>query len=241
MKKITYDIEWNVERSHWWFSGRRRLLKFLISSLGIRRNSLVVDVGCGVGSNLAFLKSMGLRVIGIDSEMYSLSFAKTLSGGPLVNGDLLRLPIKSDSIDLMIATDIFEHIEEDVLGMKEIYRVLKRGGKAIITVPAFMFLWGIQDRVGMHKRRYTKKEFLKKIESERFTILKSSYFNFLLFFPILLTRRMIRLLGLKIESENRINFPVINFFLKVLFGLEPWLLRYVSSPFGVSIYCVAKK
>ncbi|MDI7258315.1 MAG: class I SAM-dependent methyltransferase [Thermodesulfobacteriota bacterium] len=241
MKKITYDIEWDLERSHWWFDGRRRLLKFLISSLDIRKNSPVIDVGCGVGSNLTLLKSMGYKVIGIDSEIYSLSLARKVSGVPLVNGDLLMLPVKSNAISLLIATDILEHLEKDAIGLREIYRSLEEGGKVILTVPAFRFLWGTQDIVGMHKQRYTKKELLRKIEQEGFIILKSSYFNLILFFPILLMRRMIRLFGLKIQSENKINHPIINFFLKILFSVEPYLLKNISFPFGVSIFCIAKK
>ena len=241
MKKITYDIEWSLERSHWWFTGRRRLLKALLSSSKIRRDSSVNDVGCGVGSNLTLLKSMGFKVIGIDSEIYSLSLAKNLLGVFLINGDVLRLPIKSNSIDLIIATDILEHLNEDTIGIKEIHRTLVREGMAVLTVPAFEFLWGTQDVVGMHKRRYSKKEFLRKLEYEGFTILKSSYFNFILFIPILVVRRIIRLLGLKIESENEINFPLINFFLKAIFSLESHILKYFSFPFGVSIFCMAKK
>jgi len=241
MKKITYDIEWNLERSHWWFTGRRRLLKTLLSFLKIRRDSTVIDVGCGVGSNLTLLKSMGFKVIGIDSEIYSLSFAKKLSGVFLINGNLLRLPIKSNSIDLIVATDILEHLNEDTIGIKEIHRTLAREGMVVLTVPAFEFLWGTQDVVGMHKRRYSKKEFLRKLEHEGFTILKSSYFNFILFTPILFARRMIRLLGLKIASENEINFPLINFFLKAIFSLESFILRYFPFPLGVSIFCIAQK
>jgi SAM-dependent methyltransferase len=241
MKKITYDIEGEVEKAHWWFTGRRRLLKSIIQSLNIRKDSFVIDVGCGVGSNLILLKSMGLKVIGIDSEIYSLSFSKNLSRVPIVNGDLLGLPIKSNSIGLFIATDILEHLNEDRLGIKEIHRSLKQGGKVIITVPAFGFLWGTQDIVGMHKRRYSKKELLMKIEQGGFTVLRSSYFNFILFVPILFVRRLIRLIGLCIESENEINFPLINFFLKTIFSLEIHFLKYVSFPFGVSIFCVAQK
>jgi SAM-dependent methyltransferase len=241
MKKITYDIEWNLERSHWWFTGRRRLLKTLLSSLKIRRDSTVIDVGCGVGSNLTLLKSMGFKVIGIDSEIYSLSLAKNLFGVFLINGDLLRLPIKSSSIDLVIATDILEHLNEDTIGIKEIHRTLAREGMVVLTVPAFEFLWGTQDVVGMHKRRYSKKELLRKLEHEGFTILKSSYFNFILFTPILFARRMIRLLGLKIASENEINFPLINFFLKAIFSLESYILKYFPFPLGVSIFCIAQK
>jgi SAM-dependent methyltransferase len=242
MKKITYDIEWNLERFHWWFTGRRRLLKSLISSLKIRQNSLIVDVGCGVGSNLDLLKSMGFKVIGIDSEIYGLSLAqKSISEVLLVNGDLVNLPFKSDSIGLVIATDIIEHLDDDSIGIKEIHRALKQDGNVILTVPAFKSLWGIQDVVGMHKRRYSKNEFLKKIEQAGFTVLKSSYFNFFLFFPILFGRRLIRFFRLRIESENRINFPLFNFFLKTIFSIEPFLLKYFSFPFGVSVFCIAKK
>jgi SAM-dependent methyltransferase len=241
MKKITYDIEWNLEGTHWWFTGRRRLLKFLLSYLSIRRDSPVIDVGCGVGSNLPLLKSMGFKVIGIDSESYGLSFAKNLSGVLLINGDVLNLPVKSNSVELVIATDILEHLDDDSIGIKEIHRTLTRKGKVILTVPAFEFLWGIQDIIGMHKRRYSKNEFLRKIEREGFTVLKSSYFNFFLFFPIFLGRRLIRLFGLKIESENKINSPLINVFLKSIFSLEIYALRYFSFPFGVSIFCIARK
>ena len=241
MKKATYDIESNLEKSHWWFAGRRRLFKTLLSSLMIHNGSTVLDVGCGVGSNLPLLKSMGFKVIGIDSEIYSLFFTKKTSGVPLLNADLLTLPIKSNSVGLIIATDILEHLEKDVMGIKEIYRVLGRMGKVIITVAAFQALWGTQDIVGMHKRRYSKKELAQKIEQEGFTILKSSYFNFILFFPILLARWFIRFWGLDIESENKINHPLINIFFKTIFSLEPYLLRYISFPFGVSIFCVARK
>ena len=242
MKKITYDIEWELQNSHWWFQGRRRLLKSLLSRKGIQKNCPLVDIGCGVGSNLGFLQSLGFIAIGMDSEIYSLSLAKRrLTAIPLINGDLLRLPFKTNSVELIIATDILEHLQDDIRGIKEIHRVLKQEGKVVLTVPAFKFLWGIQDDVGKHQRRYSKKQLREKMEKEGFKILRFSYFNFFLFFPILLSRRFIHLLGLRIDSENRINAPLINFFLKGIFYLESSLLKYFSFPFGVSIYCVAEK
>jgi len=242
MKKMTYDIEWNLERVHWWFAGRRKLLKWLFASLSLPKESWVIDIGCGVGSNLRLLQSIPSKLVGVDSEMYSLLLTKkSLSAVPLVNGNLMKLPIKADSIDLILASDVLEHLDEDTIGIREIYRTLKREGKVIFTVPAFRSLWGVQDIVGMHKRRYSKKELVRKIEGEGFKILRSSYFNFFLFFPILIGRRIIYLLGLRIESENEINFPLINFFLKTVFSIEPYYLKYFSFPFGVSIYCIAKK
>jgi SAM-dependent methyltransferase len=242
MKKITYDVEWNLERFHWWFVGRRKLFKFLFSFVGLQNDLRVIDIGCGVGSNLRLLQSMQSKLVGMDSEMYSLLHTrKSLSAVPLVNGDVMRLPIKTDSIDLILASDILEHLDEDTIGIREIYRTLKREGKVLFTVPAFRSLWGVQDIVGMHRRRYSKKELVRKIEGEGFKILRSSYFNFFLFFPILIGRRIIYLLGLRIKSENEINFPLINFFLKMVFSIEPHYLKFFSFPFGVSIYCIAKK
>ena len=242
MKKITYDIEYNLERTHWWFTGRRILLGALLSSLKIDQKSLAVDVGCGVGSNILLLNSLGFRVVGVDSEIYGLSLAqKNLPKVPFVNADLMMLPFKTNSIGLILALDVLEHLDEDLIGIKEVYRTLKPGGKVIFTAPAFRFLWGIQDEVGMHKRRYLKKELNRKIKDQGFRVLKSSYFNFFLFFPIFLARRLIHLSGLKVESENKINSPIINSFLKTIFSLESYVLRCFSFPFGVSIFCIARK
>jgi SAM-dependent methyltransferase len=242
MGKNSYDIEWEVEGLHWWFVTRRKLLKSILLSFNFSLiKGIVVDIGCGVGSNLKLLRSLGVSAIGLDKSIYALSLAKNRLKLPLINGDLNKLPIRSKSIGLIIAMDVLEHLENDLNGIREFYQVLKEGGILILTVPAFKFLWGTQDIVTGHKRRYSIKEISSKLKNEGFEILRSSYFNFFLFFPILLTRRMIHLLDLKIESENKINFPFLNSILKTVFSFEPYLLNYFSFPFGVSILCIARK
>jgi SAM-dependent methyltransferase len=241
MKKTSYDIEKQVEGFHWWFSVRRKLLKSILSTLPLPLASLALDIGCGTGANLKILGSTGLNVIGIDRSIYALSLTTKKIDSPLINGDVNELPIRPESVGLILAADVLEHLENDLNGIHEFYQALKKGGLLILTVPAFSFLGGIQDIVTGHKRRYSKKDILNKLRAEGFDILRSSYFNFFLFFPILLARRIISLFALKIDSENEINFPLINFFLKAIFSLELYLLKYVSFPFGVSIFCVARK
>jgi len=241
-KKLTpYDVENKVESFHWWFVVRRKLLRLILSFVNIPTNCLTLDIGCGTGSNLKALVSAGLFPIGLDQSIYVLTLVKEKIGCPLLVGDLNKLPLKTNSVGLIIAMDIFEHLQEDVVGICESYRVLGEGGLLIVTVPAFKFLWGIQDEVTGHRRRYSRKEIVKKLREAGFDILKSSYFNFILFFPILFARFIIRLFGFKIESENELNFPLINFFLKVIFSLELYVLKYFSFPFGVSIFCIARK
>ena len=236
-----YDIEWQVEKYHWWFSIRRKILGDLLTSINISKKEWAIDIGCGVGSNLNVLSSKGIYSIGLDHSLYALTLVKKRLELPLINGDLNKLPLRSNSIGLIVAMDVLEHLDNDVNGISEFYRVLKKGGKLILTVPAFGFLWGIQDKVTGHKRRYLMMDITEKLRHEGFNIIRSSYFNFLLFFPILLMRRMIGFFGLKIESENKINHPLINFILKAIFSLEPYFLKYISFPFGVSILCVGRK
>jgi len=236
-----YDVESKVERFHWWFVTRRRLLRSVLASLNITKNRVCLEVGCGTGANLRIVLTAGLYGIGLDRSFYALSLLKRNDNFPLLAGDLNDLPIKTKSIGLVIAADVLEHLEDDAKGIIESYRVLGKEGMLLVTVPAFNFLWGIQDIVTGHKRRYSRKEINNKLEAVGFDVLKSSYFNFFLFFPILIARRIIQLLGLKIQSENEVNSPLLNFFLKVIFSLEVPLLKYASFPFGVSILCVARK
>jgi SAM-dependent methyltransferase len=236
-----FEIDWKVESFHWWFSVRRKLLRSLLSSLSLPQGSIALDVGCGVGSNLAALTSTGLRVVALDLSFQALSLARTRHNCLFINGNLSNLPIFPNSVGLIIATDILEHLRDDAAGIASLRQALKEEGILILTVPAFRFLWGIQDKVTGHERRYSQHEIIEKLEQGGFEILRSSYFNFFLFFPILAARGMMRILKPKIPSENVINAPIMNSLLKAIFSLEPFLLRYLTFPFGVSVFCVARK
>ena len=237
----SYDIETKVESFHWWFVVRRKLLRLFLSFLSLPHECVVLDIGCGTGSNLKVLEIIGRTVIGLDRSFYALSLARKKTSSSLLNGDLSKLPIRPQSVGLIVAMDILEHLDDDATGIRSLHQALKQQGILIITVPAFRSLWGIQDEVTGHKRRYSRQEIVNKLRRGGFEIMKSSYFNFFLFFPIVIARRLIHLAGLRIESENEINFPIINFFLKAIFSLESYVLRWCSFPFGVSIFCIAKK
>ena len=240
-KDHPFDIDWMVEPFHWWFVVRRKLLRFLLSSIPFSEGSLALDMGCGVGSNLAALTSMSFRVVALDLSFQALSLAKKRHECSFINADLTQLPFLPNTFGLIIATDILEHLEDDSAGIASMHRVLRDEGVLILTVPAFRFLWGIQDRVTGHQRRYSRQEIINKLEQGGFEVLRSSYFNFFLFLPILLGRQALRLIRPNIPSENIINSPMINFLLKAIFSMEPVMLKYFSFPFGVSIFCIARK
>ena len=115
-------------------------------------------------------------------------------------------------------------------------RVLKKGGRALIFVPAFMWLWGVQDDISNHRIRYTKKQIVERLEKAGFEIERATYANWTFFAPILAGRTLMKITGIKPESENNVNVSALNGVFGKLFGAERfWLKNFISrSAFQLS-------
>jgi hypothetical protein len=121
------------------------------------------------------------------------------------------------------------------------YRVTKKGGRSLIFVPAFMWLWGVQDDVSNHRIRYTKRQIVERLETAGFAVERATYANFTFFAPILGGRTLMKLTGLKPESENNVNISALNGVFGRLFSAERHWLKRLNFPFGVSIVITARK
>ena len=108
-------------------------------------------------------------------------------------------------------------------------------------VPTFMFLWGVQDEVSNHRRRYRLAELRRAVSEAGFTVERTTHANITFFMPVLLVRKLMRLTGIRTETENSINIPALNRVFGAIFGAERHWLRYLNIPFGVSGLCVARR
>jgi len=244
MKKQTYTDIYMYEQNHWWYKARRKLALFLIERYARKeRNKSVriLDVGCGTGGLMKELVHLG-EVTGIDMSEEAVAFCKKRGIYSVYMGKIEQLPFEDNSFDVVVALDILEHIDDDAQGAKELYRVLKPNGLAVVFVPALMLLWGTTDVAGQHKRRYTKKEINNCLKGGGgFSIVRSTYFNTILFIPILVVRLLARLLKYKVVDEFRPGVSILNKLFYGIFSMEIVLLRTVSFPIGVSIFSVCKK
>ena len=244
MQKHTYAIMDRVEDSHWWFVGRRTILESFLEKIvddlpdvsGVRR---ILDVGCGTGANLEMLENFG-KAEGVDVSDDALEFCKS-RGLNVHKGIAEKLPFEDESFDIVTALDVVEHLDDDVEGLKEMHRVLRKGGKSLIFVPAFMWLWGVQDDISNHRIRYNKTQIVERLEKSGFQVTRATYANFTFFAPILAGRTLMRLSGVKPESENNINISALNGIFGKLFSAEKHWLNFSNFPFGVSIVVVAEK
>jgi SAM-dependent methyltransferase len=242
MQQHTYAIMNRVEDSHWWFVGRRLILESFLKEIVQRleiQNPKILDVGCGTGANLEMLAQFG-ESEGVDVSDDALEFCKA-KGLKAHKGLAEKLPFEDASFDLVTALDVVEHLDNDVEGLREMNRVLKKDGRALMFVPAFMFLWGVQDDVSHHRIRYTKKQIIGRVKDAGFEIERATYANITFFAPILVGRAVMKLTGIKPESENNITIGALNGFLGKLFGAERLWLKNFNFPFGVSIVIVARK
>lgn len=242
MEPSVYANEAIVEANHWWFVGRRKLFAAEIARAGISNEARVLDIGTSTGTNLRMLRELSYRhVTGLDFSQDAIRFCEEKGLGPVRQGDVCAMPFADESFDLVLATDIVEHVDDDRQALKEIARVLAPGGTVLITVPAFQALWGLQDDVAQHKRRYTQKMLAEIVAGAALQMERRYYFNYLLFAPIWVARKLIHFLNLRLESENRVNTRALNRILSLVFEFDIRTAPAIHPPFGVSILAIAQK
>ena len=242
MNTDLYKIFFEVQKKHWWFVTKKNIVLDQIKiNYDKKMNSNILDIGCGSGLMLDSLKGIG-NTYGMDMSDEAVHFSREIFDGVVEKGNLPdHLPFENNFFDLIVALDVIEHIDRDVDTLRAIHSSLTIGGIAIITVPAYMFMWSPFDDINEHKRRYTKNELDRKLREVGFKLQKTTYYNTLLF-PIICT---IRLIGNLFNRNGRsdIDMPSmqVNWILKQIFSIEKYLLRYIHLPFGVSILAVVKK
>lgn len=243
MQSHHYPILFEVEDTHWWYVGRRRIIQSLVEKICATLNTpnpKILDVGCGTGANLKMLGAYG-RAEGVDISQQAVDFCHERGLESVSLGAAEQLPHEDGSFELVTALDVIEHLDDDVAGLREMGRVLRPDGRILIFVPAFMFLWGVQDDVSNHRRRYTLPGLLKTVESAGFSVEWSSYANISFFLPVLAVRSVMRWLRLRAATEYGINISLMNGVFSRLFAAERFVLKGGKLPFGVSAVCIARR
>lgn len=240
-----YQRMYDLEETHWWFVGKRRIIFNILDKFYKRRKDLkILDVGCGTGIMLTYLKKYG-DVTGIDDLKTALSFCKKRGHRQIFEAHVTRLPFGEGTFDIVTCFDILsqQRVEDDLKALRELYRVLQKGGRLVTSDPAYNFLWSGMDVSEGIRERYTKKGFTKKMKEAGFGIEKATYWNTFLF-PLVFTIRMIKnlVLGRNKSSSDLWKVPfLLNKVLTLVLKLEAYLLRRIDLPFGVSVLCVGEK
>jgi SAM-dependent methyltransferase len=244
MQAELYEKYREAERTHWWFVARRAIFEELLDEqTGPTPDGRVLDVGTGTGAALEYLTRYG-PATGLDMDPEVVDWARAEHGLDVRCATVPPLPFDDAEFSLVTALDVLEHVDDDRGLASELHRVLRPGGVALVTVPAFNSLWGLQDEVAMHKRRYRLPELLSVCRSAGFSVTRASYFNTFLFAPIALLRLAERALPRKPQRSSDFELGGsgrANSALASIFGSERRLLRRMDLPFGVSAFALLRK
>lgn len=246
MEETAYRQFIELEQSHFWFVGRRRIFFDLLDrELDGRRDLTVLDVGCGAGEMLGPLARYG-DVTGIDTSEELVELCRKRGLGRAEVGSAHELPAGDGSVDLITLFDTIEHVRDDGRALRECRRVLAPEGVLFVSVPAYQFLYANNDRVAHHERRYTARRLRRALTAAGFDRPRVTYFNSLLF-PVILPAVLAKKLIERVRDpgdETNLSHPVrpaINRALAVTMGSERHLLRRVNLPFGHSIIAIARR
>jgi SAM-dependent methyltransferase len=243
MNSEEYKKMYELEDLYWWFIGRRKLVKWLLRKHSPNgKESRLFDIGCGTGLNLSTFAKEYLT-FGSDNSEEALSFCRERNLAGVFSCSADAIALRDESVDMVTALDVLEHVREDLPALKEINRILAPGGKLIVIVPAYGFLWSEHDEALHHYRRYVARELRSKLTASNFEIERSTYFITALFFPILFFRLWQGLRRTSIEASVSYRMPPawVNRTLVWLLDVERLLLDHFNLPFGVSLIVVGRK
>src|SRR5579863_8171002 len=136
-----YPLMAQVEDTHWWFSSRRAIVASMLSGLDLPPDPRILEPGCGTGGNFAMLSRFG-QVYAMDSDPEACKFAGARKSAIVEQGELPeRIPFANLNFDLVVMTDVLEHLVRDQDALTALRERLKPGGRLLATVPAMPFLW----------------------------------------------------------------------------------------------------
>jgi SAM-dependent methyltransferase len=230
------------EDGHCWFVARRRILaEALQRYANLPAAPRILEAGCGTGGNLAMLSAFG-TVAALEPDAEARDFASRKGPFDIRGGRLPDdIPFDAESFDLVVALDVLEHVSDDVGSLSALGDCLRPGGWALLTVPAFPFLWSRHDVTHHHHRRYVKSGLSELARAAGLRPVKTTYFNSLLFPAITAVRFLKAVASLRDREDDAMPPRGLNRLLTALFASERHLIGRVPLPAGVSLLMLARK
>lgn len=242
----SFELLFQREMSHFWFRSRNRMLENLVSKYSGSGKFHFLEVGCGTGIVLTKLSECkNIDLTGSEIHISGLRYARQrLPEVDFIQLDATDIPFH-DQFEAVGAFDVIEHIENDILVLNNFFKALKPNGMLYITVPQYPFMWSYLDDIAFHKRRYTFKELVTKVENAGFTIKYSSSYVCTLFPFMLLSRLYQKGKKNKDINDSDIEFrigKIANWLFENLMRIDEFFIRLgISLPFGGSLIVVAQK
>ncbi len=176
-----------VDEHHWWYRGRREIIRSELDRLPLPAHAAVLDAGCGSGRTMAELVAYG-EVRGLELDPEAAELARSRGHGEVHTGRLEELPWGPATFDLITCLDVIEHTPDDRATLRSLRGVTKPGGWLLLTVPAYQALWSLHDEANHHYRRYSRRTLRTAATDAGWRVARMTSFNSLLLPPAAVVR-----------------------------------------------------
>lgn len=228
----------------WWYRGLRRLAALLLirALQESKASGPVLDAGCGTGGMLAALGPMvaGRATLGLEVDAEAAAIARMKAGCPVATASVLAVPLADGMLGGYLSLDVLCHGEVDPQrALEEAHRCLAAGGIAVINLPAYGWLLSAHDRRVHNVRRFVRATALALLARHGFRVLRSSYWNTLLF-PLMVLHRLTR----RDDAESDVrDFPRwLDWSFSAALSIERLAIAAgLGLPFGGSLIIVAAR
>lgn len=230
----------DLERAHFWWKTRRDFVRAIVESIAGDSSPTVLDVGCGSGMTSRMLARMGSTVVGVDNSFSGDHVSD--ANVSYLRDDYIRAAPGLGEFDLVLALDSVEHFEDERAVLRAVCSNVKVGGYALVTVPAFSWLWSAHDVRNGHYRRYTAPQLRSALSHAALTTDRIGY----LFGGLVPLKAVLggveRLFGADPGSGTQIG-ALSNECARRYFGLETSaaLRRQNFLPLGTSVAALARR
>ena len=239
MEREVYEAMAEHDERHWWYRARRQVVAELIRrKVPLPKVAKLLEIGCGTGHNLPMLGEFG-QVEALEVDPIARGMAEKRLGRTVLSSPLPALEgVPDATYDMVAALDVVEHIPDDKAALEGISRVLKPGGKLLMTVPAHQWMWSAHDVVNHHQRRYSKRDFKRLVNESPLKLESIGYLNSLLF-PLAMAQRLASKLTGNEDANLAPPAEPINQVLERVFALERRVIGRIPLPPGLSLFAVA--
>jgi SAM-dependent methyltransferase len=244
-----FDLTAQAVETSFWVRSRNRIFGHLVRANRAKASvTRFFEIGCGTGDFIRTLAGdPSLAITGSEVYVKGLRYAKA----SVPNVEFVQLDIARDRIDaafdLVAAFDVIEHVDDDASAIAHMARMLADSGTLILSVPQYPFMWSSIDDIVKHKRRYSRRELVGKVEKSGLKVTFCTSFVCLLFPAMLVSRLLDRKRDVTETDhaalEKRVAMPAaLNRVFDLAMRIDEALIRRgVSLPFGGTLIVVAKK
>jgi SAM-dependent methyltransferase len=253
MQTAQFQLHADIEDLHWWFVGRRRIMQDLVREiLSSSGSSMVVDVGCGTGANLAALAG-NYDCLGVDPSPEAIELARgRFPQGRYVCGQgFADVAVVMRDARLVLLMDVLEHVPDDFAFFSGLLAASAPGSEFLVTVPANPSFWSAHDESNGHYRRYDAARFRRLWEGLPVTTRLLSHYNARLYPVAAVVRRFGQWRGRATgRAGTDVSLPIrpVNAALREIFAGESRVLvnllrreRRHGYPAGLSLVALLRR